>query len=195
MSVLKGGIGHVASVICEDLEDRETGLQKPHIAALADLCASVLATRSANTGEWIPVLPRDCAKKSGERYISRFLSNPLVSPLAVMGGFIPELIIMNGTNGKTAILMLDQSKISDGFECLMVSLRVGERAIPIAWKVVQTQGVIGFDVQKELLEEVKTLIPEGASIFLSGDRFYGTSALIGWCQEQGWQSFKRQSYF
>lgn len=188
MRLLKGGVAHVASVIEEDLEDRETGLQKPHIKGLADLCASVLASRSSNTAEWIALLPRtSCAEKSRERYISRFLANELICPVSVMGGFIPELMEMAGSNGKTVILSLDQSKISDGFECLMISLRVGERAIPVIWRVIETKGAIGFDVQERLLEDANSMIPEGLSILLSADRFYGTSALIGWCQKQDWQ--------
>ena len=104
-----------------------------------------------------------------------------------MHGFIPELIDMSCAHGKTAILMLDQSKISDGFECLMVSLKTAARAIPVAWKVVETKGAIGFDVQEALLNSVLDMIPSGASIFLAGDRFYGTSALVDWCKKQSWQ--------
>jgi hypothetical protein len=51
MRLLKGGVAHVASVIEKDLEGRETGLYKPHIKSLADLCATVLASRSSNTAE------------------------------------------------------------------------------------------------------------------------------------------------
>lgn len=188
MRLLKGGTAHIACVIEQDLEDRDTGLQKPHIKGLADLCATVLASRSSNTAEWIALLPRaNCDEKSRERYISRFLSNKLIRPASVMGGFIPELMEMAGSNGKTVVLSLDQSKISDGFECLMLSLRVGERAIPVTWRVIQTEGAIGFDVQMSLLEEAKAMVPEGLSILLAADRFYGTSALINWCQTQDWQ--------
>ena len=188
MRLLKGGVAHVASVIEKDLEGRNTGLQKPHVKGLSDLCATVLASRNSNTAEWIALIPRTkCDEKSRERYISRFLANKLICPLSVMGGFIPELIEMAGSNGKTVILSLDQSKISDGFECLMISLRVGERAIPVAWRVIETCGAIGFDSQESLLEDTNTMIPKGISILLAGDRFYGTSALINWCQKQGWQ--------
>lgn len=188
MRLLSGGVAHVATVIEEDLLDRETGLQKPHISGMADLCASVLATRSANTAEWASVMPRkNCDEKSRERYISRFLSNKLINPVVVMGGFIPELIEMSGSNGRTVILMMDQSKISDGFECLMVSLRVGERAVPAAWKVVKTSGAIGFDIQEKLLNDVVQMVPDGIAILLAADRFYGTSSLINWCKKQGWQ--------
>ena len=64
MRLFKGGVAHVATVIEEDLRDRDTGLQKPHISAIADICSSVLTTRSANTSEWISVLPRAIDQKS-----------------------------------------------------------------------------------------------------------------------------------
>lgn len=187
MRLFKGGVAHVATVIEDDLNERKTGLQKPHISGLADICASVLATRNVNTAEWISVIPRASDEKSKERYISRFLSNKLIKPVSVMNGFIPELIEMCTSDDRTAILMLDQSKISDGFECLMVSLKAGERAIPVAWKVIETKGAIGFAIQESLLNSVLAMIPSGASIFLAGDRFYGTSALVQWCKKHNWQ--------
>lgn len=94
---------------------------------------------------------------------------------------------MSGARGQTIVLSLDQSKISDGFECLMLSMRVGDRAIPVSWRVVATEGNIGFDVQEGLLDAVKVMIPEGLSVLLAADRFYGTSALVNWCQKHGWQ--------
>ncbi len=187
MRTLTGGVAHIASTIEEDLIDRDLPLFKGHIEGIADLCASALTSRCANTAEWISVLPRKIDDKSKERYISRLLSNDRIKPIKVMHGFIPELIEMSCDNGKTAILMLDQSKISDGFECLMVSLKTSERAMPVAWKVVETKGAIGFDVQEELLSSVVDMIPNDASIFLAADRFYGTSALINWCKKQNWQ--------
>lgn len=187
MRILTGGVAHVACVIEDDLKDRDTQLQKPHINALADLAACALSCRNANTAEWMSVLPRNTGdEKSKERFISRFLSNALIRPNLVMQGFIPEIVEMVSNNDQTIILMLDQSKISDGFECLMVSLRLAERAIPVAWKVVETKGGIGFETQKILLDAVKNMMPEDISILLSADRFYGTSSIIEWCQKSGW---------
>jgi hypothetical protein len=183
----RGGIAHMAAVIEGDLADRDTGLHKPHIKGLADLASAALACRSVNSSDWMDVLPREaCDAKSRERYISRWLGNDLIDPLAVMAGFMPEVMGLSGLQGKTVILMMDQSKIRDGFECLMVSLRTGERAVPVAWRVVETKGAIGFDVQKPLLDAVAAMMPEGLSILLSADRFYGTAALIRWCQEHDW---------
>ena len=187
MRLFKGGVAHIATVIENDLQGRDTKLHKPHISALADICSSVLATKNVNTAEWISVLPRKIDEKSKERYINRVLSNKLIEPISVMNGFIPEIIEMSASHGKTVILMMDQSKISDGFECLMVSLRVAERAIPVAWKVIETKGAIGFDLQEQLLLSVLKMIPDGVDILLAADRFYGTSALVQWCKKHRWQ--------
>jgi hypothetical protein len=94
---------------------------------------------------------------------------------------------MSASNGKTVILMMDQSKISDGFECLMVSLRAAERAIPVAWRVIETKGTIGFDVQEQLLSSALEMIQDRVDILLAAGRFYGTSALVGWCKKHKWQ--------
>lgn len=183
-----GGVAHVADIIREDLGARDTGLHKPHITGIADLAACALATRCVNTAEWNVALPRKkCDAKSRERYISRLLANKLIKSLSVMHGFIPEIIDMLAQNGQTIILSMDQSKISDGFECLMISIRTAQRAMPVIWKVVETEGEIGFDIQNQLLESALTLIPEGTNVCLAADRFYGTSALINWCKTQGWQ--------
>lgn len=172
MRVLTGGVAHVAGVVEQDLFDRETGLRKQHVEGLADAAACALSCRSANTAEWQAVLPRrQVDDQSKERYLSRLLANPLILPLAVMQGFIPELAEMAGANGKTVILPLDQSKIADGFECLMLSLRTGERALPVAWKVKETNGGLGFAVQKALLDAAFAMMPAGVAVLLLGDRF------------------------
>jgi len=182
------GVSHLAKSIELDLRKRETGLQKAHIPALADLASCALTTRSVNSSEWIVQLPRtNCNREAKERYIMRFLANKLVYPHKVIAGFVPQLLGQLSEHGETVVLMLDQSKIADGFECLMVSARFAERALPVAWRVVETKGPIGFEVQEELLNAVLAMLPREFSVLLSADRFYGTSALIDWCQKHEWQ--------
>ena len=110
----------------------------------------------------------------------------VLDPGRVLLGFGPELLRQAGSGGKTVVLALDQSRISEGFECLMLSLRLGDRALPLMFRVVPTKGPIGFAVQKALLDQAHAMAPPGAQILLTADRFYGTAALIGWCQAAGW---------
>ncbi|MEB3702691.1 Putative IS4 family transposase domain protein [Candidatus Bealeia paramacronuclearis] len=102
-----GGVWHLAEIIADDMEDRETGLSKPQRISLADLAASVLTCRSVNTSELANILPRT-VKSSEEsyRYINRWLSNPKIDPLQVMKGFIPEIIQALTQEDQTSILML-----------------------------------------------------------------------------------------
>jgi Transposase DDE domain len=69
---------------------------------------------------------------------------------------------------------------------VMVSLRVGGRALPLAWRVKKTQGAIGFAEPRAALQAVARLLPAGVRPRLMGDRFYGSPALIAWCREQDW---------
>jgi hypothetical protein len=181
-------ICQLASQLEDDLRQRaDTGLQKPHIPAIADIVAAAISTRSVNTCVWKQVLPRkNCNDHAREKFIHRTLSNPLIHPEQVMASYGGELLLKLSTHGETVILMLDQSKLVDGIECLMLSIRVGERALPWLWKIVETSGGIGFDVQESLLDVANVHLPDGVAVMLMGDRFYGTSALVQWCHNAGW---------
>ena len=67
----------------------------------------------------------------------------------------------------------------------MLALRWGERALPLAWRVEQTEGAIGFETRSRCSRRSPRL-PAQARVRLLGDRFYGTAELIGWCQQRGW---------
>ncbi len=183
MRLKTGGVYRIAKLIERDLEFRDTALSKPQQSGLADIAASLLATRSVNTTELAAVLPRKVKDlESNFRYIHRWLSNDRIDPERVMIDWNRELMELLSRQGQTIVLMLDQSKMSDGFEVLMVSIRVKERALPVLWKVVATQGEIGFDVQEPLLRAVAGMIPEGTKVILMADRFYGTPALVDLCK-------------
>ena len=59
-------------------------------------------------------------------------------------------------------------------------MRCGERALPLAWRVPETEGAIGFATQQALLEVVAGWLSVGQPVILLADRFYGTPELISW---------------
>jgi hypothetical protein len=182
-----GGILTAASAIGAELLARLPLQNKKQREGLALLIATALQVRSVNLNELAAALPR-AAGRLDMRYqwISRVLGNELIMVEDVMAPFAREVLARSAAGGQTIIVMIDQSKVNDAHQMLMVSLRVGGRALPLAWHMKKTQGSIGFSEQRGVLETVVKLAPEGAAVMLMGDRFYGSPALIEWLRSQGW---------
>jgi len=182
-----GGIETVAAAIEADLVARLPRQNKKQREGLALLVATALDVRDVNLMELAAALPR-AAERLDMRYqwISRLLGNALIDTDKVMAPFAREVLARAGADGRTLVLIIDQSQINTEHQMVMVSLRVGARALPLAWRVRKTQGAIGFGEQRAALDRVAALLPAGVRPVLMGDRFYGSPALITWCREQGW---------
>ena len=176
-----GGIEHVAGSISVVLHERLPWQRKTQRENLALLVATMLSERSANLMSLAAALPRQ-PDRIDMRYqwIVRVLANPLIECDAVMLAFAREVLARAQAEagpGERVDLILDQSRASERHQILMLALRWGERALPLAWRVEETEGAIGFGVQKGLLDTVVAWLPEEARVRLLGDRFYGTPAL------------------
>ena len=182
-----GGIATVAAAIGADLAARLPRQNKKQREGLALLVATALDVRDVNLMELAAALPR-AAERLDMRYqwISRLLGNALIDTDAVMAPFAREVLARAGADGRTLVLIIDQSQVNAAHQMVMVSLRVGGRAVPLAWRVKETQGSVGFAEQRAALDRVAALLPEGVRPVLLGDRFYGSPALIAWCRAQGW---------
>lgn len=181
------GISEIAKSIAESLQHHLPKQRKTQREKLALLVATMLDVRSANLMELAAGLPLE-ADRTDMRYqwITRLLGNPLVDCDEIMEAFARDLIERCTRENEPIPVIIDQSKLSHRHQVLMVALGFGERALPLAWRVRETKGAIGFETQKELLEAVAPWFPDGARVQLLGDRFYGTAELIDWCHAQGW---------
>lgn len=181
------GVKGIASGISAELERLLPGQRKTQRANLSLLVATMLDVRSANLMDLAAGLPRDVDRIDMRcQWIARVLMNPLIDPDAVMAPFAREVLSRLASEGQPVVLIMDQSKLNDRHQVLMLAVRQGERALPLLWRVEETQGAIGFAVQRALLEAAAPLLPDGADICLMADRFYGTADLIGLCQEKNW---------
>jgi hypothetical protein len=181
-----GGIAHLATAIGLELQERLPGQRKTQRDNLALLTATMLEVRSANLMALAAGLPR-AAARSDMRYqwITRLLANDLVVCDEVMEPFAREVLAKAGAEGRV-VLIMDQTKANDRHQILMLSLRFGERALPLAWRVEETAGAIGFARQKELLDAITSWLPPQTKVCLMADRFYGTPDLIALATAKGW---------
>src|SRR4029079_4538243 len=182
-----GGIETVAAAIGADLAARLPRQNKKQREGLALLVATALDVRDVNLMELAAALPR-AAERLDMRYqwISRLLGNALIDTDAVIAPFAREVLARAGADGRTLVLIIDQSQINTEHQMVMVSLRVGGRALPLAWRVEKTSGAIVCAEQRAALYRIAALLPAGVRPVLMGDRFYGSPALIAWCRAQGW---------
>src|SRR3954453_773319 len=94
-------------------------------------------------------LPRQADRTDmGYQWITRLLGNPLVISDEIMEPFSREGLERAPAGGQPIVLILDQSKVSARHQVLMLPLRCGERALPLAWRLEETKGAIGFETQK-----------------------------------------------
>src|SRR6201995_1785240 len=146
---------------------------------LAVLVATMLHGRSANLVELAAGLPRESDRwDMGYKWISRFLANDLVCCDKVVEPFAREILARLAETGPSTSaqepipLILAQTKVSDRHQILMLSVRGGERALPLAWRVAETAGAIGFATQQELLAVVAGWLAAHLGGGLLADRFY-----------------------
>src|SRR5687768_12608700 len=133
------GIKEIAGSFGEELKNRLPGQRKTQREKLALLVATMLDVRSANLMDLAAGLPLG-ADRTDMRYqwITRLLGNPLVLSDEVMEPFAREVLEQAASGGTPIVLILDQSKVSDRHQVLMLALRYGERALPLAWRVEAT---------------------------------------------------------
>ena len=184
---MAGGIEAIAASISADLVRRLPRQNKNQREGLALLTATMLDVRSANLMDLAPSLPRR-SERIDMRYqwISRLLGNERIDTDWVMAPFASEVLARVAADGQTTVLIIDQTKANETQQAVVVAVRVGGRSLPIAWRVKETGGAIGFAEQKAALEVALGLLPPGAKPVLMGDRFYGSPDLIAWCAKQGW---------
>ena len=184
---MAGGIEAVAASVSADLLRRLPRQNKKQREGLALLVGTMLDVRSANLMDLSASLPRN-SERIDMRYqwISRLLGNDLIDTDRVMAPFASEVLRNASRGGQQLVLIIDQSKANDTQQAIVVAVRVGGRSLPIAWRVKETEGAIGFAEQRAALETALALLPEGAKVVLMGDRFYGSPDLITWCRSKGW---------
>jgi hypothetical protein len=84
------------------------------------------------------------------------------------------------------VLSMDQTDLGKRFAILILSVRMGDRALPLIWTVEAGAANLGFSAQRVLLEIVAGWLPAGAAVLLAADRFYPSAQLLEWLQEHAW---------
>lgn len=177
----------MANEVERGLESALPGLRKTVVGKLALAVGAMIEGQTPNTVELSNLLPLPTERQDmREQWLRRLLKNPLLRVAAVMEPFARAELAKAARNRQTVLLSLDQTDLGDRMAVLMLSVQVGDRALPVAWLAEAGPANIGFEGQKQVLERVLAWLPEKADVVLSADRFYPSAALFAWLDAQGW---------
>jgi len=183
-----GTIKHLAKEVEASLKAALPHQRKTQRGKLSLAVAAAIETRTCNTAEIANAIPLETENPDMRyQWLNRLLANEHVDPDEVMIPFAKHALEEACQHGETIIFSIDQSSIEDRHSILMISVRYGERALPIWWNVSPGISNMGFEFyQENLLDKIRAILPENARVLLLGDRFYGTVNLIRYCQTHGW---------
>lgn len=182
-----GTVRTLADEVERGLGEAHPRLRQTVVKKLALAVSAMIEGQTPNTVELANLLPLETERQDRrEPWLRRLLKNPLLSVVAVMEPFAREALAKAVRNGQTVLLSLDQTNLGNRMAVLMVALRVGDRALPLAWLAEEGPANIGFEGQRKVLEPVLAWLPAGSDVLLTADRFYPSSSLFAWLEAQGW---------
>ena len=182
-----GSIRKLAREVEAGLKEALPKLRKTLSRKLSLAVAAMMEARTANTAMLANMAPLTTERAdSRQQWLRRLLKNELLDCAAIMKPFAMAALKEAAALGKVVMLSMDQTDIGKQFAVLTISVRVGDRSLPLAWYAEAGEANIGFAGQLTLLERVLGWLPEGARVMLLGDRFYPSARLIAWLQTHGW---------
>jgi hypothetical protein len=88
-------------------------------------------------------------------------------------------VLLAGLAGRELVLVMDGSTVGRGCMALMVGVVYQRRVLPLAWIVYEgKKGHTTAERHVEVLEQVKPLIPAGATVIILGDGEYDNPVML-----------------
>lgn len=179
-------VKHLGGCILEDLRGLVPDIYKSPLKKLSTMVAGLIHAQSCNTSALSASLPIETDRPDSRyAWIERFLSTHTIDDMQVMEALARPILTASAANGQVVVVCLDQTSIGDDRAIAMLSVRVGERALPLFWRVKATKGNIPVGDYIPLLQRLKNSLPDGIKAMVMADRFFGTPELVKACQEHG----------
>ncbi len=181
-------VRRLAEEVAQGLNELVPELNKPVVRKLSLAVGAMIEGQTPNTVELSNLLPLDIERQDmREQWLRRLLTSPALRCETVMARFAQAALKRAGKNGQVILLSMDQTDLGDRMAVLMLTVRVGDRSLPVLWQAEAGAANIGFSTQQALLERVLSWLPDDAPVMLLADRFYPSVGLFDWLTAQAWQ--------
>lgn len=152
-----------------------------HIHALALMITGLVRGKSSHFEKMGAKSGARAKYPSRVKQIQRFIKNKHISYEV---HYLPFISLVIASLGLTEFrLSIDSSKV--GRNCLMLTIGLvyKKRVIPLVWMVYKgRKGHSSAEKQLALLEQVRNLLPEEATVILTGDAEFDGTTLISWIE-------------
>lgn len=150
------------------------------------IIVGILQSQSSNLSQIANYLPMGTKAESRVTLIRRWLMNPQVK----VWPFYKEVLehVLSGWSSVEAYLILDGVMVfGDRWQIFRVSLRHGCRAIPIAWTIVEGNGLVKVAKLKSMLEKVQRFLKQYVKrVTLLADAGFRDCDWAQLCLKLGW---------
>ena len=156
-----------------------------NIATFIAALSCLLASKSVHLSEWIHWVPENTKAGSRLRRFTRWLNNSSIDPHAWFAAIF--LHAMREWTRMPIFLALDTSMLHDRFCCIRISMIYMNRAIPVAWCVLEHNSAsVKYKQYAHLFDHIEALLPHNVEIFFLADRGFVCKALMRRLQQLGW---------
>ena len=157
-----------------------------HLATLTYLVSGIVLGKSCQLPKIASKVPGDVHPDSRTKQLSRWINNEAIAFDLYFLPFV-EPLLRNLAATRPLVLVMDGSTVARGCVTLMVSLLYAGRALPIAWLVIAgVKGHFPAETHVTLLREVKTRVPDSATVVLLGDGEFDSPELQAEADGYGW---------
>jgi len=149
------------------------------------LAGSVVLRRIACTHAYLT--PHSTCAASHERRLRRVLTDPLLTWERSYARVVRRLLARH--HPRQWLIILDESGHTGQYRVLTAALWYRGRAIPLAWVVwqAQTKQTVSYWTRcTTLLDQVATLLPDGAKVLVVADRAFGCPVFTDPISARGW---------
>ena len=164
----------------DEIRKHFSNLNKWQALGLAIISYGIVKSRRSQASLISEEIPEFGKASTVERRIQRWIANPRI--LVSQGSVFWTQWVLESYTGAQIFLLVDETKISDRIGCMMVSLAIQNRAIPLIWRCYQANSSEGYPEEGQvkmigdLLKKLTTVLPKDKSIILEADRGIGNSS-------------------
>jgi hypothetical protein len=157
------------------------------LETLAFMVSGIVLGKSCQLPKMASKAPGPVHPDSRVKQMSRWVQNEHITLSLYFLPFVRP-VLTNLAAVRPLVFIMDGSAVARGCVTLMVSLIYAQRAVPIAWLVVEgTKGHFSAETHVVLLREVKALVPETATVIFLGDGEFDSPELQAEADGYGWE--------